>query len=191
MLTAICIASGPSLTQEDVDYCRGKGRVYVVKECGLAAPWADVLYAADTDWITDNKDRWEDFHGEKWTVSDRAAHLHPEWNYIAAKPEKKFSITPGEIATGGNSGFQIINLAVLQGAQRVVLLGFDYGYDPSRQNKHWWDEEFPRKSRESNYASWNKRMVQAAPFIPVTIVNASRQSAITCFPRIDLKDALL
>ena len=48
--TAVCIASGPSLTQADVDYVRGKARVIVVNNGYLLAPWADVLYAADARW---------------------------------------------------------------------------------------------------------------------------------------------
>lgn len=188
--TAICIAGGPSLTQEDVDFCRGKGRVYVVKEGALAAPWADVLYAADTDWWTDNEDRWKGFEGEKWTVSNRACELYPELNFVEAKTQLKWSDQPGAIATGGNSGFQTLNLSVLQGAERVVLLGYDYGFDPTKQDKHWWEKEHPRKSRASNYIEWNKRMAAAAPLIPVPVFNASRLSAINCFPRVDLREIL-
>lgn len=188
MKTAICIASGPSLTQEDVDHCRGKGTVYAVKESILAAPWADVLYAADTDWWTEYPDRWRDFKGRKVTVSNRACQLFPELEYVEAKTQLKWSDTPGAIATGGNSGFQALNLAVLDGAERVILLGYDYGYDPARQDKHWWDKEYPRNSRESNYAEWNKRLAAAAPMINVPVLNATRATAITCFPNIDIKD---
>ncbi len=45
--TVVCIASGPSLTQSQVDYCRGKARVAVVNNNWEKAPWADVLYGAD------------------------------------------------------------------------------------------------------------------------------------------------
>ena len=187
MKTAICIASGPSLTKEDVEYCQGKGRVYVVKECRYLAPWADVLYAADTDW-------WEkfegcpDFAGEKWTVSATAADkfgLH----YVEGKSQIDWSDTPGVIATGGNSGFQIINLSVLQGCSRVILLGYDYGFKPGTV-KHWWEKEHPRTSRESNYVDWNKRLAKAAPKIPVPVLNASVLSAINCFERVNLRDVL-
>lgn len=189
MNIAICIAGGPSLTKDDVDFCRGKGRVYAVKEAALLAPWADVLYAADHDWWTNNPDRWRDFKGEKWTIENRASQLFPEINAIRCRTEWKWSNTPGIIATGGNSGFQVINMAVLDGAEKVVLLGYDYGYEPG-QDKHWWDKDHPRTSRQSNYAEWNKRLAAAAPLIPVPVLNASRQSAITCFPRLSLKDAL-
>lgn len=189
--TAICIASGPSLTQADVDFCNGRGRVYVVKETALAAPWAHVLYAADQDWWDDNPTRWKDFQGEKWTCSGDAARKHGI-NHIGAKPELQWSNTPGIVATGGNSGFQIINLAVQQmpDLKRIILLGYDFGYDPNVNEKHWWEKKHPRKSRESNYAGWCKRMADAAPHIPVPVFNASVLSAITCFPRVDLREVL-
>lgn len=196
MNTAVCIASGPSLTREDVEYCKGKARIYAVKEAVLLAPWADVLYAADTDWWSEYPTRWENFAGEKWTCSESAAQKYG-LNHIAAKTEKKWSRTQGETATGGNSGFQALNMAALHfealglnGEQRIILLGFDYGFDKNRTDKHWWDKKHPRDSRESNYADWNKRLQSAAPLIPVPVINASRESAITCFAKADIRSLL-
>lgn len=190
-LTAICIASGPSLTQEDVDYCRGRGRVYVIKESALAAPWADVMYAADQDWWDNNKERWQGFSGERWTCSEDAARRHG-LNHIKIKPELLWSDSPGIIASGGNSGFQAINLAALQMPElkQIILLGYDFGYNPALQAKHWWEEVHPRKSRESNYKQWCKRMADAAPHIPVPVLNATRETALTCFPRVNLKEVI-
>lgn len=185
MHTAICLASGPSLTQADVDYCRGKGKIYAVKECHHMAPWADVLYAADADWW----DRFEgvkEFKGERWTVDQAAATKHG-LHFINYKPACVWSTDPAYLATGGNSGFQAVNLAVLQGAERVILLGYDMGH---AAQKHWWETKHPRESRHSDYAEWLKRFAAAAPLIPVPVLNASRQSAIECFPRVALEDVL-
>jgi hypothetical protein len=188
MKTAICIASGPSLNREDVEYCRGKGRVYAIKEAALMAPWADVLYAADTDWWDKNPERWADFKGEKRTVSKAAADRHG-LIYLEAKTQLKWSTTPGALATGGNSGFQALNMAVLDGAERVILLGYDYGHQPG-MSKHWWDVDHPRDSRYSNYAEWNRRLAAAAPLIPVPVLNATGNTAITCFPLVNLREVL-
>jgi len=194
MKTAICIASGPSLTKEGVAYCQGKGTVYVIKENYIIAPWADVLYAADGDWW----DRYHDqvrhgglpgFAGEKWTVNHEA-HLKYDLNYVQPKNPLVWSTNPAHVATGGNSGFQAMNLAVLQGAERVILLGYDYGYCERTQGKHWWEEEHPRDSRFSNYKKWLEYMDKAAPVIPVPVLNATPTSAITCFPKVNLRDVL-
>lgn len=187
MHTAICLASGPSLTQADVDYCRGKGRVYAVKECHHMAPWADVLYAADWDWWDKFKGVPE-FQGEKYAI-DKAICDKYGLNYVPYKDGCVWSTDPAYIATGGNSGFQAVNLAVLQGAARVILLGYDFGHQPG-QPKHWWDAQHPRESRWSHYAEWIKRFEAAAPLIPVPVLNASRESALTCFPRVKLGEVL-
>jgi hypothetical protein len=53
-LIVVCVASGHSLTKEDVEYCKGKAKVYIVNDGYKLAPWADLLYAAhtDRDWET-------------------------------------------------------------------------------------------------------------------------------------------
>lgn len=188
MNTAICIASGPSLKKEDVEYCQGKGTIYAVKECALIAPFADVLYAADHDWWPNNIERWESFSGRKCTVSDKASKQF-NLEYFEAKPELDWSYEVGHLATGGNSGFQALNLAVLEGAERVILLGYDYGYQKDN-NKHWWDKTHPRTSRYSDYNSWIKRMEKAAPLIPAQVINCTPTTSLTCFSKRDLRHAI-
>ena len=45
--TVVCIASGPSLTRDDVEYCRGRAKVLVINTSILLAPWADAFHACD------------------------------------------------------------------------------------------------------------------------------------------------
>lgn len=149
------------------------------------------MYAADTDYWHDHQDRWQDFQGEKWTCCKKSADKFG-LNYIEVAPEKKFqwSLTAGKVASGGNSGFQALNMAVLDGADKVILLGYDYGYDPKIEEKHYWDESHPRVSRDSNYKGWNERLASASKFIPVPVINASRKTAITCFEKMTIQEAL-
>lgn len=183
--TAICIASGSSLTKEDVDLCRGAGKVYAVKECVKLAPWADVLYAADGDWW-ENYKGMTDFQGDRWTVDVAAAKKYG-LNCIDYINTCNWSNDPAYIATGGNSGFQALNLAVLQGAGRVILLGYDMGFTT---NKHWWTGTLKREVRSSDYNFWIKRFCAAVPFIPAPVINCTRGGYLECFPRMDLADAL-
>jgi hypothetical protein len=81
MTGAICIASGPSLTGDDLALCKQSGRtVYAVNDVYKVAPWADVLYAADTDWW-DYHQGVPDFQGERWGCDPRCCD---RWglNYI-------------------------------------------------------------------------------------------------------------
>ena len=110
VMLAICIASGPSLTQEDVDYCRGKGKVYAVNNVYTLAPWADVLYACDQAWW-DEHNGVPDFAGQKWTI-DRIAAKNYGLNRIGIANGSHWSNIPGEIALGMNSGFQALKDAL-------------------------------------------------------------------------------
>lgn len=183
---AICIATGSSLTLEDVEFCQGKGKIYAVKEAITYAPFADVLYAADTDWW-DDRSRWEWFQGEKWTVSHEAKRKFPEFNHIDYKVHSIWSDDKSYLATGGNSGFQAINLADLNDHDYILLLGYDYGYTG---DKHFWERHIKRESRYSNYQDWLKRLEKAAPLIKAKVINCSRQTAIECFERDTIQNAL-
>lgn len=195
MRTAICLASGPSLTQEDVDYCRGKGKVYAVKEARLLAPWADVLYAADDDWWQNLYEKHGgpgDFKGELWTVNEMIAAKYG-LKCIRYNSSLKWSNEPGLIATGGNSGFQALNMAVLDGAQRVILLGYDMQQKKlpdGNLQKHWWTGKFDRPKRDSNYPLWIEKFRAAAPLIPVPVINCTPGGALTMFERMPLREAL-
>ena len=49
--TVLCIASGPSLTREDVEYCRDKVDASIVVNTSFRmAPWATALSASDRRW---------------------------------------------------------------------------------------------------------------------------------------------
>lgn len=186
MTTAICIATGPSLTKSDVEQCRGRGMVYAVKEAIAFAPWADVVYAADEDWWI-LRDGLPKFEGEKWTCNEPAARRY-NLNHVDIDCDAAWG--EGDvIASGGHSGFQAINLAVMHGATKVILLG----YDMQRVGiqKHFYDAMpgLSRNSRASNYKQWLQRFRAAAPLIPVPVINASRESAIDCFPRMTLNRA--
>lgn len=186
MTIAICIATGASVTQADVDFCKGRGKVYAVKEAYLMAPWADALYCADEDWWASKKGV-PDFAGEKWTVSHDAARVYG-LKWIAGTSDIEWGQTDKLIAYGGNSGFQAFNLSVVQGAKKVILLGYDYGL--SGDTKHWFDNtEHKRESRPSNYATWTERMHKAARHIPVPVINCSPRSAIKCFPKMSVQEA--
>lgn len=195
--TVICIASGPSLTQEDVDYCRGKGRVFVVNDNYLKAPWADVLYAADgpassADWWAHHLEKIKQiFTGACWTVDFSAAKNYG-LNHIAMTNDV-WSNVPGVIATGGNSGFQAINLAAVHPDHpppaRIILLGYDMGVAADGR-KHWFGDHPGGLNRTSNYEKWRDNFRKAVPHMRIPVINCSRETALDCFPREKLEDVL-
>ena len=190
-MRAVIIAGGPSLTQEDVDRCAGSDRrIYCVNDAYRMAPWAEVLYACDGEW-------WEKhggvpaFDGERWTASLEASRKYG-LRYISGDHDAVFSAQQGYIAYGGNSGFQALNLAYLQGMRDIVLLGFDMGVGADGKT-HWFGDHPREIRRPSNYSDWVRRFNLASPVIQslgCKVVNCSRRTALECFPRMDLGNAL-
>ena len=96
-------------------------------------PDAAVLYACDSEWW-DVHGGCPDFAGEKWSSHSVDAGGHNDKREVAKKYGLKlvegrdrdgFSFDPACIHYGSNSGFQAVNLAILFGAKRIVLVGFD------------------------------------------------------------------
>ena len=187
------IASGPSLTPEDVNAVRGMN-VIVINTSHWLAPWADILYACDPhwwDWHYQNpewKAKLDAFQGEKWTQDKDAAKKYG-LNFIESKAGGGISTDPKIIYQGSNSGVQAINLAYHCGARDIILLGYDM--QGSKDKPHWHGHH-PSKI-VSGWHAWLKfyDLVAAdAAKLGVRITNCTRQTALTCFERMNLEQAL-
>lgn len=181
--TVVIFASGPSLTQADVDACRGQ-HVIAIKDTIRLAPWAEVLYACDAKW-------WRHygpdltFTGPRYSLEREAA---PWAQVLRNDGVLGLETRPSGLRTGRNSGYQAINLAVHLGARRIVLLGFDM--QPSGDQHHWFGAH-PYVAKAPPYREFLQcfqSIVAPLKAIGVEVVNASRISALTCFPRVTLAE---
>jgi len=190
-MRAIILANGPSLAVEDVERCRGAGFVIAVNDAYKLAHWADVLYACDGTWWDYHISRVRGFEDHMWTANLEAARKYG-LRYMAINAEMVWSTHPGYIASGGNSGFQAMNLAHNWGYREIILLGFDYAL--SAAGEHHWFGKHPKEIRKSiPYANWQTRINQAAPLIKASgtrVINCSRTTAIECFERMTINEAL-
>jgi hypothetical protein len=192
---AIVAATGPSLTAEQAALCRGE-RVIAVNDAHRLLPWADVLYACDGEWIKHHKG-CPDFTGEKWTshglrpLNDKT-NMPPEYGFhiIAGEENQGFSFDLSVLHYGRNSGFQGINLALLFGANPVILIGFDMrrvgGAD------HFFGNHPSGLRAPGPFSQWVEHFETAAKMMPagIEILNATPGSALACFPMVDLADVL-
>jgi hypothetical protein len=176
----VCLASGPSLTPEDVQAVkewRGEGRlVYVANTTYQAAPWADVLFAMDGKWWCVHYDEVrETFAGELTTTA----------NVVREKLVKV------DITQYRNSGANCISLAVKRGAKEVVMLGFDCM--PDQGVTHWHGSHPPGLSDAKTIKVWPlifDRLAKDMKRKGVRVVNASRRTALKGFERVNLEDAI-
>lgn len=184
MQTAVIVASGKSLTKEDVDYCKDKSVVYVVNNCYQLAPWAKALYACDEEWWDAYK---PEFSGEKWTINENASKKYG-LNHINYDSQLIFS-AKDIIATGNNSGFQAMNLAYLHGYKRIILLGFDY----MNSGQHWFGKHKGSLQKSPDMRRWVQHMRKAQPIMEslgIDVINCTRETAIDCFKQMPITEAL-
>lgn len=189
--TVCIIASGPSLTQSDVNYARGKCRVITVNTSFKVAPWADVYYSNDDDWFDTYHSELDQLDGEQWTG-------HPTYynEHINRMPFDKsldgISFEPGVISWGGNSGFAAIGLAVQFGVKKILLIGFDHGWTDGKCHHHGKHPDH-LQNKKPGFHRWTPYHEKAAKQLPergITIINCSRQTALQCYPRMRITGAI-
>lgn len=190
------IASGPSTKRVDVSLLRGTAvRVIAIKENSQLCPWADVVYGCDAAWWR-NENGLPKFTGLKVTATGRLTSRFPDIRVVqVADPsgDKLVLKPPGTVGSGGNSGFQALNLAVQFGVRHVLLIGFDM---TDQFGVHWYGRA--NGNGRSNPSEWNFKRWRAAftgaavqlKLAGVRVFNCSEQSVLTCFPKITLDQAL-
>jgi len=203
--TVVCLASGPSLTQADVNFCRGRARVIAIKDNIRLAPWADVLYGCDAKY-------WR-YYGRPEAPPHVTATALEHWRAVAAeihRPRPKYALEGGAaeyatvlqntgmtgletqptgLRTGKNSGFQCINLAVHLGAARIVLLGYDMA--AVGEHDHWFgDHPWRLRPPYRDFLPLFDTLVAPLEALHIQVVNATRSTVLPTFPRVSLQEAL-
>lgn len=182
--TIVCLGTGPSLTAEDVAYVQGKARVIAVNNAYTLAPWADVLYAADVKWWGWHKGV-PSFTGLKYACHPSAALRWSDVQMLRRTGLDGLELDPRGVRTGFNSGYQAINVAVHLGAVKIVLLGYDM------KGSHFFGRH-PDNTKPPFVLCLKKFATLNAPLqaLGISIVNATRQTDLLCFPRLPLEEAL-
>lgn len=184
----VCFASGPSLTQADVDACRGRvDAAIAVNTAYTLAPWATALYAADLEWWKWHKGAVA-FPGLRYSVSAGAAG----WGVKILRNggTDGLALDPSTLRTGRNSGYQALNLAVHFGAKRILLLGYDMQTGP--KGEAHFHGKHPRH-RISPFGIFLRKFETIARPLKdqgIEVINCSQRTALKCFPRLTLEQAL-
>jgi hypothetical protein len=187
-------ASGPSLTEEVAARLEGCN-VIAVNDAYRLLPFAQMLYACDSAWWSVHNG-CPGFKGEKWSSHGAAGRVrHNDKSAAAAKYGLKlvagqdgvgFSFEPDVIHYGSNSGFQAVNLALLMGARRIILVGFDM------HGTHFFGRHPAGLRNTTSHKNFIRAFERAAKLLPpeIEILNATPGSALRCYPMMDLNDAL-
>lgn len=88
-----------------------------------------------------------------------------------------------------NSGVAAIALAHQFGARRVVMVGYDC--QTAGKLVHWHGDHPAGLGNAGSMSKWPAQFAKVALEVPGTeVLNASRATALTCFPRVVLEEAL-
>lgn len=206
--TVLILGSGPSLTVDDVRLARAHTALTIaVNDSYFYAPDADILFACDAKW-------WR-LHG-----LCRGPHVYAGRTFPAFRGRLRVSLTapggtvhdrdvlvlqqagqtglsldPTRLATGKNSVYQAMNLAVHLGATGIWLLGVDmqpgkiYRDGAWRQSDHF----FGRHADDTKppYTLCLQRfttLVEPLQRLGIAVTNVTPGSALTCWPQRALAD---
>lgn len=92
----------------------------------------------------------------------------------------------------GNSGACAVSVAIGGGAKKVVLIGYDCGFALDGK-RHWHDDHPKGMTNCASVKQWPSQFGRVADYARskgVTILNASRETTLRCFPRATVSDAL-
>lgn len=180
--TAVIAASGPSLTDSQLDAARAAGaRTITTNTTWGRAPWADVFYACDMLWWKTNAAKIpKDLRSRCWT-QDRASAERWQINWVrqSARP----GLGAKEIHVNGNSAFGAINLAYLFSARRILLLGFDMREVDGK--KHWHSDHPKPLVQNMPFKEWLFKSVALARDLKAAgceVINCTPGSALTVWP---------
>ena len=191
------VASGPSANAQDAQILRNCcDQIIAINDSWRLCRdvggryFNDHIYGTDMKWW-----KWaigdiiRDFEGELWTQRVQWTE-EPEAlgiNCMESDDVPGLCTEPGKIHTGSNSGFAAINLAYHLGAKTIILLGYDMRLNGSR--RHWFNDRPERLNIASDYNDFIRSLgVIDTEKHGIEILNASRRTALTCFPLVDLED---
>jgi hypothetical protein len=175
----VVLASGPSLTLEDIEIVRKSGlKTIAVNSTWEKVRFCDVIFAGDAPW-------WIE-HGERIDIPAVRASM----SYNAERGQKATRF-PSKVAGNGgyNSGCIAIEYAIANGSGPVLMIGFDCSLKNGVH--HHGKHENLRNPTTSRCKVWLAQFHKLRKiYKDATIINCSRYTELKEFPCMTLESAL-
>jgi hypothetical protein len=183
------VCSGQSASRVDFTKIKDRMRVVAVNTSWELVPWADVLYACDFNWWQVHRGA-PDFHGLKITADKIAMDYFPRLVRIEVKSvqigndawdDRPLFDHLGQVASGANGGYQMLNLVAQLGATGIALIGCDL------HGEHWHGRHPPpcTNPMERYFVRWRLAFDNAATHLAERgsdVVNCSPVSTLKAYP---------
>lgn len=194
------LGGGPSL--KGFDFTRLKwGRIIAINRAFEFCPQADVLFSMDYNfysWLRQGRiadgaqEKFLNFTGIKTWVDAGNLQYGPGIFYIRRVNKLGSSLygfpasLNSGIFSGNNSGYGALQLAILLGARPIYLLG----YDMKGTNFHSGYPSRPNPKAIPSFAVGFNLLAPEAARRGVEIFNCNPDSALRCFPFVDIDQVL-
>lgn len=181
------ICGGASVVNQRTQIPHLRGRIIAIKQSVRLRPDADVMFVAGEQSWDICRDVFPAFRGEFIVARGKSDPRFPERTKRIGRGEaERLSLDPGRLG-GRDAGTSAINLAVLFGANEIVLLGYDM------TGGHWCRTHplpFPPKEHFDRHMAVLPTFAKDCEAAGVRVVNCSPSSAVTTFERGRLEDWL-
>jgi hypothetical protein len=148
---------------------RGRCKAVAVSDAYTLAPWADALVSNDAMW---------------WKVHAAAVDTFPGRKFAGCRvPEIEALPVSPVFGLGSNSGLQGMRVAVLLGATRILLLGFDMRGD------HFFGKH-PAPLRNTTTIRYQILRKQFDRWRGCPVINCTPGSALKQFPFMTFEEAM-
>ncbi len=177
------IGGGPSLKGFNWRKLIGKNTIGCNSAFRKGSGICNICFFSDIKFI-------DAFHDELCEYAGRVVTHHPklretkiDWLHVVERTKRGLGID--KVTYGGNSGCGAINLALMMGAKRVLLLGFDC--KPGKDNEpnwHKWQLDAMAPDLHAKFLKGFKQLAEALPLVfpDREIINLNPDSAIPFFP---------
>jgi len=172
-----------------------KKHVIAVNVAYKIGNWIDVMFFGDLSTWNEQKKDLVKFKGLRITCASGLTN-DTRLKHLAQNERHRVGITtdPTKLSWNGNSGNASINLAVLFGVKRIILLGFDMQLN-NGNNQHWHNYySTPTKEVQSTmkrHLSPLSTMKKELDALGIEVINANPDSKIECFTKMNFNEIKL
>jgi len=179
------IGGGPSLKDFNWNLLIGKKTIGCNDAYQLGYDVCKVCIFGDAKWYQNHKESLASYKGIVYGAEPALVNKAVDPRIKLLKRYAKGICTDG-VGWNGNTGFTAINLAILLGASRIFLLGFDMKRTLEDSNWHPNNLDKNPPAVYKKFIEWSKYIKQdwQNKFPHVEIVNITDDSALDIFPKV-------
>lgn len=183
------IGGGPSLEGFDWDILKDKNTIGCNSAFIHGHEICKICIFGDIKWWVNSREELKKFKGTVVTTAPKLEMADVPWLKTMKRVHSGLALDG--LGWNGNTGASAINLALLLGAKRIFLLGFDMKLGSYGQ-ANWHDRRF-EPAREEVYIRFLRGYIDVARdlqslFPDAEVFNVTDDSDLNVFPKVSLED---